>query len=189
MSHLKKEFDERAVNRARNLITKNYSARSLAGTGYEKKREKHSEGDVWEEDGRTWTIKNGVKQNITKLDIAKKAYRVPLSCPKCKGSMNYHLHQKMYKIHKMCFDCVTEYETQLMANGLYEKYEKAMIMGSMRAFAIEARHWITDTLTTSDNFVTEDGTIEDWKHDRSKEQQTLLTKLDEFLAYIEEQED
>jgi len=60
-SHLKKEFDERAVNRARNLITKNFNNRTMVGSGYEKVKQKHTEGETWLEDGRTWTIKNGVR--------------------------------------------------------------------------------------------------------------------------------
>ena len=188
MSQLKKEFDERAVNRARNLITKNYTARTMAGTGYSKKKEKHSEGEIWEEDGRTWTVKNGVKQNVTRLDTAKKALQVPLACPKCGGSMNYHLSQKMYKVHKMCFDCVIDMEGELRVNGLYEKYEKAMMLGGMRAFATEARVWIEETVKADTTFVTEQGDVEDWKHNRESEKANLLAKLDEFLEYLEEQE-
>ena len=81
-SQLKKEFDPKAVNRARNLVNKDFNKRTAVGIGYEKKREKHSEGDIWEEDGRTWTIKNGVKQNVTRLDSAKKLAQIPLTCPK-----------------------------------------------------------------------------------------------------------
>ena len=43
------------------------------GTGYTKKQEFHEEGDMWEEDGRTWTIKDGIKQNITRLDKTKES--------------------------------------------------------------------------------------------------------------------
>ena len=101
---LKKEFSQKDVQRARNLVTGNTNARTTEGIGYSKKHEHRVEGDVWEENGRTWTIKNGLKQNITKLDNAKKAIRVPLTCPKCGGSMKHHLAQKMYKIHGFCFD-------------------------------------------------------------------------------------
>ena len=49
--------------------------------------------------------------------------------------MKHHLAQKMYKIHKMCFDCVIDYEAELRKAGLYESYEKNMMQGSMKAFA------------------------------------------------------
>jgi ssDNA-binding Zn-finger/Zn-ribbon topoisomerase 1 len=61
------------------------------------------------------------KQNITKLDAAKKALQMPLKCPKCGGPMKHHLAQKMYKIHGFCFDpCTVEYEAELRKAGLYE---------------------------------------------------------------------
>ena len=40
----------------------------MVGSGYEKVKQKHTEGETWIEDGRTWTIKNGLRQNVTKLD-------------------------------------------------------------------------------------------------------------------------
>lgn len=76
-SLLKKEFKSKDVERVRNLVKKDFSAKTTAGAGYEKQYEIHNEGDVWEESGRTWTIKDGIKQNITKLDAAKKAMQMP----------------------------------------------------------------------------------------------------------------
>ena len=65
---LKKDFKSADVQRLRNLMTGKQGERTAAGVGYSKKQEFHEEGDVWEKDGRQWTIKNGIKQNITKLD-------------------------------------------------------------------------------------------------------------------------
>ena len=62
------------------------------------------EGDIWESDGRTWTIKEGIKQNITKLDKAKKAHTMPLFCPKCSKLMK-RVDKPYYNIHKSCLDC------------------------------------------------------------------------------------
>jgi len=94
-SLLKKEFKSKDVERVRNLVKKDFSAKTTAGVGYEKQYEIHNEGDVWEESGRTWTIKDGIKQNITKLDAAKKAMQMPLKCPKCEGPMKHWLAQKI----------------------------------------------------------------------------------------------
>ena len=80
-SLLKKEFKSKDVNRARNLITKDFSGKTIDGIGYTKAQVAYKEGDIWEESGRTWTIKNGIRQNITKLDGAKKALQTPLACP------------------------------------------------------------------------------------------------------------
>jgi hypothetical protein len=184
-SQLKKEFDSKAVNRVRNLVNKDYTSRTVTGTGYEKKREKHSEGDIWEEDGRTWTIKNGVKQNITKLDAAKKAAQTPLTCPQCAGSMKHHLAQKMYKIHKMCFDCVVDMEANLRKAGLYEQYEKQMMQGNMQAWAAGLEQWVQDQINESMSFVTEDGVMEDW-NSNDNQNQKLLKGMADYLKHLKE---
>ena len=182
-SLLKKEFKQRDVNRARNLITKDFSGKTVDGVGYQKAYQHHEEGDVWEENGRQWTIKNGIKQNITKLDAAKKAMQMPLKCPKCGGSMKYHLSQKMYKIHKMCFDCVIDYEAQLKKAGLYEQYEKAMIQGSLKSFLRDIEAFVLEQINTVDTFVTEQGDIEDWSNNSIKTNNKLSEDLQEFLKH------
>jgi len=63
-SVLKKEFGKKDVQRMRNIITGNTGAATQTLAGWESKRIDHKEGDVWEEEGRTWTIKNGIKQNL-----------------------------------------------------------------------------------------------------------------------------
>ena len=68
-SILKKEFNKKDVERLRNLVKGKSGKRTTQGIGYTKKQEFHKEGDIWEENGRKWTIKDGIKQNITKLDI------------------------------------------------------------------------------------------------------------------------
>ena len=60
---LKKQFQQKDVQRLRNLMTGKYGEKTTVGVGYTKQHGFHEEGDLWEEDGRTWTIKNGVKQN------------------------------------------------------------------------------------------------------------------------------
>lgn len=186
-SQLKKEFDSKAVNRVRNLVNKDFTKRTTVGTGYSKKREKHSEGDIWEEDGRTWTIKNGVKQNITKLDSAKKAHQIPLTCPKCGGSMKHHLAKKMYKIHGFCFDpCTVEYEAELRKNGLYEQYEKRMMEGNMKAFVKDLEQWLLSQLENDTSIVTEQGVIEDWKNDSAKVNEVLKQRVYEYIEYVKE---
>ena len=183
-SLLKKEFKSKDVNRARNLVNKDFSAKTVDGVGYSKAQVAYKEGDIWEESGRTWTIKNGLKQNITKLDSAKKALQIPLACPKCKGTMNYHLSQKMYKIHKMCFDCVIDYEAELRKAGLYESYEKNMMQGSLKAFARDVEQWVLESLETTNSFVTEQGDLEDWNGNDSNFKEQMTTNLQEYLKHL-----
>ena len=183
-SLLKKEFKSKDVERVRNLVKKDFSAKTTAGVGYEKQYEIHNEGDVWEESGRTWTIKDGIKQNITKLDAAKKAMQMPLKCPKCGGPMKHHLAQKMYKIHGFCFDpCTVEYEAELRRAGLYEQYEKRMMQGGLRAFLQDMEQYFLEQINQTDAFVTEQGDVEDWSNNNSKVKEKALKNLQEFLTH------
>ena len=188
-SQLKKEFDSKAVNRVRNLVKKDFTSRTTVGTGYAKRKEKHSEGDIWEEDGRTWTIKNGVKQNITKLDPAKKSMQVPLTCPKCGGSMKHHLSKKMFKLHGMCFNCTVDMEADLRKAGLYEQYEKQMLQGNMQAWAKGLEQWVEDTVNESMTYVTEEGDVEDWKGNTQAQKQKLVKGMNEYLKHLKEHMD
>ena len=184
-SLLKKDFQDKDVKRIRNLIQKDYTGRTTSGSGYEKKRTKHKEGDVWEEGGRTWTIKNGIKQNVTKLDAAKKALRVPLTCPKCGGSMKHHLSKKMYKIHGFCFNCTVDYEATLRRAGLYEEYEKKMMMGNLESFGNSLEAFVLDSLEeTANSYVTEHGVVEKWKHNSKANKEKVVKDLNEFLKHL-----
>jgi hypothetical protein len=185
-SLLKKEFKESDVQRVRNLVNKDFTAATKAQTGYQKVYKSHKEGDIWEESGKQWTIKNGLKQNITKLDAAKKAVRVPLSCPKCGGSIKHHLAKKMYKIHGFCFDpCTVNMEADLQKAGLYEQYEKRMMQGNMKAFAKDVEEWVLALVEEDNSFVTEDGVIEDWKSN-SNSKKRLLGDLKTYLTNLQE---
>ena len=182
---LKKEFKEKDVQRLRNLVQGKYGEKTSTSIGYTKQQEVHEEGNVWEEDGRKWTIKNGIKQNVTKLDAAKKALQIPLTCPKCGGSMKHHLAQKMYKIHGFCFDpCTVEYEAELRKAGLYESYEKSMIQGSLKAFMKDIEQWVLESISQTNTFVTEQGDVEDWNSNNIEFKKKALENLQEFLTHV-----
>jgi len=100
---LKKQFAKKDVQRLRNIISGKSGERTGAGIGYTKKYYSHKEGDVWEENGRTWTIRDGIKENITKLDKFKKV-AVPLFCPSCSQVMNKQLDPHYYKAYGSCLD-------------------------------------------------------------------------------------
>ena len=56
---LKKDFNKKDVERLRNLVKGKGGERTTQGIGYTKKEEFYKEGDIWEADGRKWTIKDG----------------------------------------------------------------------------------------------------------------------------------
>ena len=116
-SVLKKQFQEKDVQRLRNLMTGKYGDKTIQSVGYRKAEVTHKEGDIWEEDGRKWTIKDGIKQNITKLDKFKKA-AVPLFCPSCGTIMNKQLDPHYFKAYGACLDCVKKKETQIKTKNI-----------------------------------------------------------------------
>jgi hypothetical protein len=160
---LKKEFRERDVNRLRNIVTKKYGESTGQQVGYIKKEIDYQEGDIWEENGKTWTIKDGIKQTITKLTEVKKAIRMPLLCPECNKPMKNRLDKKMYPLHKKCFDCVIVMESKLKLEGKYEEYSRNIITKNIITHIEEAEQFIEEFYNAEkEGYVTEQGDIEEW---------------------------
>ena len=90
---LKKEFNSRDVQRMRNIITKNTNDKTGVQVGYTADYVDHKEGDVWEERGKKWTIKNGIKQTVTKFDDLKRLVVLPISCPNCGKAMKVNQYK------------------------------------------------------------------------------------------------
>ena len=127
--NLKKEFSKRDVQRMRNLITGDASGATGTQTGYTKQHIEHKEGDVWEDNGKKWTIKKGIKQTVTKFDKLKQLIIMPITCPKCSQPMKItDLNKKMWSIHSMCFNCVIKMEAEIKRTGKWDEYEKQMII-------------------------------------------------------------
>ena len=183
---LKKEFRERDVQRLRNIITKKYGNATGVQVGYEKQTEDRLEGDVWEENGKTWTIKEGLKQTVTKLDEIKKATRMPLLCPNCSQPMKTTLDKRMYPIHKTCFSCVVSMETRLKMEGKYEQYARNMVTKNIVTHIEEAEQFIEEYArnTVKESYVTEQGDVEEWEGGVDKEK--LVDKWKEGLKEMKE---
>jgi hypothetical protein len=180
---LKKEFNKKDVQRIRNLVQGKYGDKTTQSVGYKKGYIKRKEGDVWEEKGQTWTIKEGVRQNITKLDNAKKTVITPLFCPCCGNLMKKHLDSKYYKIHKMCYDCVIDKEHEIRKEGKWEEYKKnihnADIDGVIADYTSFIKHALEENNTS---FITEDGDVEKWDGGINKERaKEALKKGVEYL--------
>ena len=184
-SVLKKEFKQRDVQRLRNLVQGKYGESTTMGTGYTKTKEFHSEGDKWEEDGRTWTIKNGLKQNVTKLDSFKQIANLPLFCPSCNKLMKKHLDKKVYPAYQKCFDCVVDFEAELQRQGKLEEYHNNLHNQNVDKTIKEYKAFMEDQLNNVSNqgFVTEAGDVEKWVGGDNKEE--LLKNLQEGLDFLE----
>ena len=180
---LKKEFNKKDVERLRNLVKGKYGEKTGQSIGYKKEEKFHNEGDVWEENDRTWTIKDGIKQNITKLDEIKKTHLTPLFCPNCKSQMKSKFNDDYYKIHKMCFNCVVDFEHNLKKLGLYEEYEKNIINSEIEGFIENFKMHVEEELSQSNNsFITEQGDVEKWDGGLNKER--VLESLDKTIEHL-----
>ena len=167
---LKKEFKRKDVDRARNLLMGKSGASSETQVGYKKKRIEYKEGDVWKENGKTWTIKDGIKQTISKLDAIKKEVFMPLCCPKCSKVMKKRLDKPNYKVHKMCFDCVVDYEHKLRIKGEYDNYVKQLKLKNRLTEIDEIENMFLELANQSnEGFISEHGEIERWKGGINKE--------------------
>ena len=180
---LKKEFKKQDVNRIRNIMTNNADAKVSQGIGYSKAQVARKEGDVWEEDGRKWTIKDGIKQNVTKLDKAKEL-AMPMFCPSCKKIMKHKFDQMFWNNHRKCYSCVIELETQLKSKGLWEEYQTQINNTDIDNFIKDYQLWAEEMLTESNQgFVSEEGEIQNWKGGVNKD--LMRQSLDETIKYLE----
>ena len=159
-----KQWEEKDLTRVRNIIEKRFGDSIGVQIGYSKQSQDHKEGDIWTEGDKTWTIKNGIRQSISKFDSLKKQSYFPLCCPECKEHFKLtDLNKKMFHIHGTCLDCVIKMETQLKIEGKYEAYEKEMMnknkVSDLNDFELALEEYEKSTM---DSFVTEDGKIERW---------------------------
>lgn len=181
---LKKEFKKNDVQRMRNLIQGKQDESTKTIVGFTKKKEFYEEGDIWEADGRTWTIRDGIRQNVTKLDKAKKAHVMPLLCPKCNKVMKKKLDKQYYNIHKFCFDCVVDFEHELKKTGKWEEYHNNIHNDEIDNKIKEYKLWVEEKINESNNsFVSEAGDVENWKGKVNKE--LVAKNVDEVVEYLE----
>jgi hypothetical protein len=118
----------------------------------------------------------------------------PTFCPKCGRFMKSKLDEKFYRIRKMCFNCVVEYEHQLRVSGKWEQYQTKIITENKISFLKDVKQEIIDymnnDLKPEYEYVNEDGTIEKWKNTEYENTKKFLEKtLVEVETYIEDLED
>tara|TARA_R100001015_G_C4620816_1_gene177866 strand:- start:780 stop:1349 length:570 start_codon:yes stop_codon:yes gene_type:complete len=161
---MKKAISEAKVQRMRNLITKKYGNKTQIRSGYTKQEQERKEGDIWIEKGRKWTIKNGIKRNVTKLNSARAKFAIPLCCPKCNGKMQHQAHKHTFKRWGICFICTSKWEQEMIIDGTYEEFIKEINDKNFDIWIKDVTQEYYDWLNKrkSQAYVTEAGDIEDW---------------------------
>jgi hypothetical protein len=191
-------MNHEAINNVRrriNEVLKKDEARIVVGwrPGAEPVRE---EGEVWEDNaGKTWTIKNGIKQTVTKLDDAK----TPWWCPKCSKPLNHRLDLKFWRIRGHCLDCHINAEAEIRKQGpeAWANYEKNVMLRNFIAALkdqiqeLQAYH---DTLSKPEYIIADeyekkilmfekwDIDIDSVKADIRRDIEIMQKKLDETIA-------
>ena len=187
-TNLRKEFSKRDVQRMRNIITGNSGGSTGVQVGYSKQSQDYQEGDTWEEGGKQWTIKNGIKQTVTKFDKLKKMVVVPLSCPECSQPMKLDdINKKMWAIHHKCFDCVIKMEMEIKRTGKWDEYEKQMLNNNKNAMVDDFEMSIEEFLKMqTESYVTEQGDVEAWGGGKINEDE--IKNVKEYIKKLREQE-
>lgn len=180
---LKKQFQKRDVERLRNLVKGKQGDRIMAGIGYSGQiQEDHKEGDIWQQGGRTWTIRDGIKENITKLDNFKKS-AIPLFCPNCKNTMDKQLDSSYYKAYGECLDCRTVTETQMKLSGTWEDYTNKTFNDEIDHQIQEYKSYFENILSQgNEGYVSENGEIQQWIGGIDKEK--AEKSLKEMISYL-----
>jgi hypothetical protein len=187
---LQKEFKEKDVQRIRNLVSGNQGNSTQTQVGYTSKHVARNEGDVWNENGKKWTIRNGIKITINKLDRAKSYSQTPLLCPECSKPMKTEHDKKMFMIHKVCFNCVIKKETQLKVEGTYQEYEDNIVKSNANFMLDEFANGFDsflDSFDSNNGFITEQGDIEDWHVkalDKQKIREQVMKDVEEARAKL-----
>ena len=182
---LKKQFQEKDVQRLRNLVQGKHADKSQVSIGYSKGQEgPHVEGDIWTEADKTWTIKDGIKQNVTKLDSAREAVNFPIFCPSCKKPMKPHLDKKWYNMYKRCYNCQVDFEFEIRKQGLWEEYEKLIFNSDIDGMIEQFSMWINEEIDNESNqgFITEAGDVEKWVGSAKNK---LLESKEEAIKYLQ----
>jgi len=187
-SNLRKEFSKRDVQRMRNIITGDAGASTGIQVGYSKQNVDYKEGDVWEENGKQWTIKNSIKQTVTKFDKLKKMIVLPITCPCCSQPMKTtDINKKMWSIHNKCFDCVIKMEAQIKIDGKWDEYEKKMMNTNKDAMVDDFEASIEEFLKMqTESYFTEQGDVESWKGGKVNEDE--IKNIKEYIKKLREHE-
>lgn len=161
---LNRQFTEREVQRMRNLLTKKGGDKTQISVGYESNKNK-KEGDTWTENGKTWTISNGIKKSIPKLSKFKQEAIMPLTCPSCNEPMsrNSEYVKQIYKLMGHCPKCQAKYETKLRLEGKFDDYAKEMYVKNHISMVDDAEKGFNDFLNHGfEKYMSELGEVEDW---------------------------
>ena len=131
-----------------------------------------TEGDVWEDENKTWTIKNGIKQVIPKLQDAK----TPWWCPDCQKMLNSRIDMKFWRLRGKCHDCVLKVEGQMRLDGTWADYDQKLEMRNQMA-------WLKDKIVEYAYYLKELTSSTEIRH--YNEETGALLQVDKFTIPVD----
>lgn len=151
----RKEFNK-VTEKIRGQVNR-YADKIVVGQYSGKKEPPRSEGEFWhDENGKMWTVKNGIKQSISPLQDAK----TPWWCPVCGRTME-NLDIKAWRVHAKCYDCVAKEESRLKMDGVWEDHRQKEMLKSQIAYLTDKIIELTyyhDTLSAPEFMTFDDQT-------------------------------
>ena len=85
-----------------------------------------------------------------RMDALKDA-RIPWFCPECDKVMKSRLDDKMYRLHKHCFDCQVKFENKLRVEGKYEEWEEKKVLNNQLSYIKDQIQSVEDWVDESEN--------------------------------------
>ena len=96
--------------------------------------------------------------------------------------MKKRFDKDYYNIHKKCFDCVIDFETELKRIGAWEEYHKNIHNSDIEHFIIDFKDWVEEQVNDSNSsFITEQGDVENWGGGSNKK---VIENLEETINYL-----
>ena len=114
--------------------------------------------DPEEKKKREDEIKADRERKNDKMEALKDA-KMPWFCPECDKVMKSRLDDKMYRLHKHCFDCQVKFENNLRIEGKYEEWEEQKVLNNQLSY-------IKDQIQS----------VEDWK-DETENSPTIFNQV------------
>ena len=184
-------MDKSNIQRIKNVLNGSYTEGTKIVSGYKRKDiTDREEGDIWEENNKMWTIKNGIRQNITKLDDIRKLNTMPILCPQCNRPMTKRLDRKFWQLKGKCLDCQIEADNKQIEAGTFIDHTKSVMKANIDSFVDDLKEQLKSYINAigAQHFITEQGDIEEWVGGKSKEeyQEIFNKKLERLDAMIME---
>lgn len=143
------------------------------------------EGEVWEEDGKMWKLKNGVQISVPRISSTI----INDKCSKCESNIETRLDKHYYAIRMLCTNCVIKEETQMRIKGTWDEFEKNEVNKNVANYIEQLKLDIDEYLdkdykeNINNSTVGQNGELDTWWEDGlNKEQlrEIFYKQIDEF---------